>query len=47
MLEADLQMASLASAVIGKCENLLATPNRAGGFLLLFRVAVAGLVVPL
>lgn len=47
MLEADLEMASLASTTIRKGQNLLAPRNRTSRLLLLSRVTIPGLAVPL
>lgn len=46
MLEADLEMASLANTGIGKRQSLLATLDRAGRFLLFLGIAVSRLCVP-
>lgn len=47
MLEADLELATLAGAGVGERQHLPAPPDRAGGLPLLLRIAVAGLLVPL
>lgn len=45
MLQTDLQIASLACSSVGECQFLLATLNRATGFLLLSGIAISRLLV--